>query len=89
MKAITRDYLVDIVYRTINKTIELQVKESDSIMDFITIKAYKFPFINLVWAGTIIMVIGFIISLLHRRKQGRLSAKKNRAVKSNEAAVEV
>lgn len=72
-----------------NKTIELQVKESDSIMDFITIKAYKFPFINLVWAGTIIMVIGFIISLFYRRKQGRLSAKKSKAARPTEASVEV
>jgi cytochrome c-type biogenesis protein CcmF len=50
-----------------NNAIRLQVKESEAIMDFITIKAYKFPFINLVWLGTIIMVLGFFISALHRR----------------------
>jgi cytochrome c-type biogenesis protein CcmF len=56
-----------------NKNIKLQVKESDAIMDFLTIKAYKFPFINLVWAGTIIMVLGFFISALHRRERRRMS----------------
>jgi cytochrome c-type biogenesis protein CcmF len=55
-----------------NKKIKLQVKESNAIMDFLTIKAYKFPFINLVWAGTIIMVIGFFISSLHRRERKRI-----------------
>lgn len=54
-----------------DKKIKLQVKESNAIMDFVTIKAYKFPFINLVWAGTIIMVIGFFISVLHRRERKR------------------
>jgi cytochrome c-type biogenesis protein CcmF len=51
------------------KNVKLQVKESNSIMDFITIKAYKFPFINLVWLGTITMVIGFFVSALHRREK--------------------
>jgi cytochrome c biogenesis factor len=34
-----------------------------------------FPWINLVWAGTIIMVIGFVISVLNRiDKQKKLMA---------------
>jgi cytochrome c-type biogenesis protein CcmF len=51
------------------KTIKLQIKESNTIMDFITIKAYKFPFINLLWLGTIIMVIGMLISMFHRKEK--------------------
>jgi cytochrome c-type biogenesis protein CcmF len=58
-----------------DKKLRLQVKESNSILDFITIKAYKFPFINLVWLGTVIMVIGFFISTLHRRERKRISNK--------------
>ena len=48
------------------KKIELQVKESDSVMQYVTLKAYKFPFINFLWAGTIIMAIGIIISMVRR-----------------------
>jgi len=53
--------------------IKLQVKESEAIMDFITIKAYKFPFINLLWLGTILMVTGFFISAINRRDRKRLA----------------
>ena len=72
-----------------DKKVKLQVKESDSILDFITIKAYKFPGINLVWAGTILTVLGFIISLFYRRQQGRISRKNLRVVKPAEKGVEV
>ena len=48
--------------------VELGVKESDSMMRYITLKAYRFPWINLVWLGTVIMVIGFMISMYFRIK---------------------
>jgi len=50
---------------------ELGVKESNSIMQYITLKAYKFPFINLLWAGVIIMVAGIIISIVRRVQLNR------------------
>jgi cytochrome c-type biogenesis protein CcmF len=46
--------------------IHLGVKESSTVLDFITLKAYEFPFINLLWLGTIIMVAGFFISIVQR-----------------------
>ena len=49
----------------------LGIKESDSIMEYITLKAYKFPFINLLWLGTILMVIGMLISMFYRREKRR------------------
>jgi cytochrome c-type biogenesis protein CcmF len=56
---------------TINKAgkdnVELGVKESDSILKYVTLKAYKFPFIRVLWLGIAIMVIGFIVSM--RRRQ--------------------
>lgn len=58
-----------------DKKLKFQVKESDAILDFITIKAYKFPYINLVWAGTILMVIGFFISAVHRREKRKAAGK--------------
>ncbi|RYD89824.1 MAG: cytochrome c assembly protein, partial [Sphingobacteriales bacterium] len=55
---------------------ELGVKESDAVLRYITLKAYKFPFINLVWLGTLVMVTGFVMSLFRRvRMNGRAKAK--------------
>jgi len=40
-------------------------------MDYITMKAYKFPFINLLWAGVLITAIGIIISMVRRIQLNR------------------
>ena len=48
------------------KRIELGLKESDAVMRYITLKAYQFPYINVLWLGIIIMVIGFMISMVRR-----------------------
>ena len=37
--------------------------------DWIVLKAISFPYINLFWGGTIIMVIGFILSIFRRAKE--------------------
>jgi cytochrome c-type biogenesis protein CcmF len=34
-------------------------------------KAIVFPWINLVWAGTIIMIIGFFIAIIRRIQEYR------------------
>jgi cytochrome c-type biogenesis protein CcmF len=34
--------------------------------DYIIMKAIKFPFINVLWIGTVLMVLGFGISLFKR-----------------------
>ena len=57
-----------------NQKIELQVKESNRMVPFIALKVYEFPHINLLWAGIIIMTMGFGVSMVYRRKQGRLKA---------------
>jgi cytochrome c-type biogenesis protein CcmF len=44
------------------------VKESSRLVPFVGLKVLEFPFINLVWIGTVIMVIGFVMSLLWRAK---------------------
>ena len=46
--------------------IKIGVKESESMIDFVTIKAYIFPYINLVWIGLIVMAIGLIMSMVKR-----------------------
>jgi cytochrome c-type biogenesis protein CcmF len=45
---------------------ELEIKEDQSIQDIITLKVYQFPFINVLWIGIIIMVTGFIMSVVQR-----------------------
>ncbi len=46
--------------------IRLGIKESDELIDFVTVKTYIFPYINLVWLGLIFMSTGIFISMLHR-----------------------
>ncbi len=50
--------------------IEFGVKESGAVMKYITLKAFKFPFINLLWAGVFITTMGILLSMLQR--MGRL-----------------
>lgn len=53
---------------TDNHKIKLGVKESDKLIEYITLKAYVFPYINLVWLGLVIMAIGIIMSAVKRAK---------------------
>ena len=50
------------------KKIKIGIKESDKIIDFVTLKAYLFPYINLVWLGLVIMAIGLAMSMIKRAK---------------------
>jgi cytochrome c-type biogenesis protein CcmF len=49
--------------------LEIGVKESASLSNLITLKAYEFPFINILWIGVIVMVIGFGIATMNRVKK--------------------
>jgi cytochrome c-type biogenesis protein CcmF len=53
------------------KKVALGIKESDSVLQYVTLKAYKFPFINVLWLGTLIMVLGFLISMVWRIQSNR------------------
>ncbi|HTN21146.1 MAG TPA: cytochrome c biogenesis protein CcsA [Pelobium sp.] len=44
-------------------------KPKEDKKDWIVLKAIEFPYINLFWGGTIIMVIGFILSIFRRSKE--------------------
>jgi len=48
--------------------ISVEISEKDTSGEFIIMKAIVFPWINLVWAGTIIMIIGFLMSIRKRIK---------------------
>ncbi|MBL7718008.1 MAG: cytochrome c biogenesis protein CcsA [Flavipsychrobacter sp.] len=48
---------------------ELEVKQISPENDYIVLKAIVFPYINVLWAGVIVMVLGFLMSLAHRFSQ--------------------
>ncbi|MDZ4794656.1 MAG: cytochrome c biogenesis protein CcsA [Bacteroidota bacterium] len=56
-----------------DNSIVLGIKESNAVMDYITLKAYKFPFINLLWVGVLITAIGITISMVRRIQLNRHS----------------
>ena len=49
--------------------VEFGVKEDKSMIPLVTLKVYEFPFINVLWIGIIITVIGFIMSIIQRVKK--------------------
>ncbi len=53
---------------------KINSKETDKLTEFITLKAYYFPYINLVWLGLVIMSAGFIVSLITRVKASKIWA---------------
>jgi cytochrome c-type biogenesis protein CcmF len=55
------------------KQAEIAVREPNTVQDFLTLKVYKFPYIILLWLGTIIMATGFIVSMVRRIQTGKIS----------------
>ena len=49
--------------------LEIGVKETGNITDLLTLKVYEFPMINLLWMGIVVMVVGFILSIIQRVKK--------------------
>lgn len=54
-----------------DQSIELGLKESNALLNYVTIKAYKFPYIRLLWLGVIITATGIIISMVRRIQLNR------------------
>jgi cytochrome c-type biogenesis protein CcmF len=48
--------------------LEIGVKESSALSNLITLKAYEFPFINVLWIGVLVTTLGFMISTWARIK---------------------
>jgi cytochrome c-type biogenesis protein CcmF len=49
--------------------IEISVKDSTRLVPFVALKVLRFPFINMVWLGTILMITGFVMSIARRIRQ--------------------
>jgi cytochrome c-type biogenesis protein CcmF len=48
------------------RKVRIGIKESDQLIDFITIKCYEFPWIGLVWLGLIMLTLGMLMSMSQR-----------------------
>jgi cytochrome c-type biogenesis protein CcmF len=81
---LTAENLIVQLQKVDGKKVQLGLKESEAIMQYVTLKAYKFPFINLVWLGTILTVIGILISMFHRRYQSRTATRTLKVVRREE-----
>jgi cytochrome c-type biogenesis protein CcmF len=53
---------------TDGQKVKIGIKESDKLIQYVTLKAYVFPYINLVWLGLIIMALGIVMSAVKRAK---------------------
>jgi cytochrome c-type biogenesis protein CcmF len=53
---------------------DIGLKESNAILQYVTLKAYKFPFIRLLWGGIIITAIGILMSMVQRIRSNKLKA---------------
>jgi len=71
--AIIREFGLGFVYNSVNpvtKTHELVIlKGRRPERPYITLKAIIFPWINLLWFGSVVMVIGFMIALVKRIRE--------------------
>ena len=65
---IMEQHLVVGLQQSASGKIQIGLKESNAVVRYITMKAFRFPWINLLWLGTIIMVAGFMISMWLRMK---------------------
>ncbi|MBS1667159.1 MAG: cytochrome c biogenesis protein CcsA [Bacteroidetes bacterium] len=50
----------------VGNKLQIGVKESPNLVPFVSLKVYEFPHINILWIGTLIMIIGFVISMVRR-----------------------
>lgn len=73
---VTAESLIVQLQKVTGKKVEIGVKENDAILEYITLKALKFPFINLLWLGTVIMVVGFMMSMIRRAQTAKLKLRK-------------
>ncbi|MDQ2752083.1 MAG: cytochrome c assembly protein, partial [Bacteroidota bacterium] len=65
-----------------NGVFEIGIKESNQLTDLLTLKVLQFPFINLLWLGVMVMVIGTLMSVAKY-----VGKKQNSDVEENKARV--
>ncbi len=55
----------------VNGTVRLGVKESDALLKYVTLKAYRYPFIKVLWYGVWLTAIGLLLSMINRIRKNR------------------
>ena len=60
--------------------VEISMRESPSMASFVALKVLQFPFIRLVWLGTIVMVIGIVMSIVRRIKLNQLKTETEKSL---------
>jgi cytochrome c-type biogenesis protein CcmF len=54
-------------------SIEIQMSEKvNNTKEFVVLEAYMFPFINVLWLGCLIMIIGTVVAIIERRRVNKL-----------------
>ena len=57
--------------------IKLGVKESNSVLEYVTLKAYQFPAINVLWLGILLMTFGSMLATWNHIQKNRRSELKS------------
>lgn len=55
--------------------VNIGLKESNAVLEYVTLKAYQFPAINILWLGVIVMVIGFLMATYNQLQKQRSAAR--------------
>jgi len=66
-------------------TKEFKIGVNTTQKDYIILKAMEKPFVNILWIGTIIMSIGFVMAIVRRNEEGGRKPAKTKPVKKTEA----
>jgi len=51
------------------EAVQIEYKQPEALNDYITMKAIVFPYINFLWLGVVLMILGFLFSLLKRFRE--------------------
>jgi cytochrome c-type biogenesis protein CcmF len=52
-------------------TVRLGIKESDALLKYVTLKAYRYPFIKVLWYGVWLTAIGLLLSMINRIRKNQ------------------
>ncbi len=52
-----------------NKSVDIEFKQPSAENDYVVMKAIVFPHINVLWIGTVIMILGTLLALIKRIQQ--------------------
>ena len=53
-------------------SIEIQMSEKvNNTKEFVVLEAYMFPFINVLWLGCLVMIIGTTVAIMERRRKNK------------------